>query len=363
MKFQEWLARKILEPWAEKNGQVKEVLAKTRYLCDKYDDLSWCNLAPEPPIDDPPGEPPATGEWKVEPVWGRIGRPKIINAVCFEGDVFVGASNVYHSGNYTEIFRNGAKVFSERVETLTMWVHDGTLYATPEHGSHVLRWNGNTFVNQCRTAGRWSVCAHGPYAFFNDAYRGGFFHDHTKVISISDGRIVSTIPANTMPRTAVTHNDRIHVSANFGRECLAIEDNGGWKVYGSPAVTLCSAFGHLYGGYGMKAGPIPYRQPDGRIGRHHARDDWFPIFDTGCSVITSAVALDDCVLWVGTDPDRLYAMDRNERFTLLYERKGDSRGDKDRSFGGTICQKGNNEVYIGWSDSDDWSQMFKATRS
>jgi hypothetical protein len=338
--------------------------------CNSHPDLPWCGAEPPGPG---PGPVP---EWKIEATGPRIDLPKAISVVCHDGAVFDSSANVYHGSHKSWIRRNGARVYQGGQETISLWQHASTVYGTVEHGSHILRWDGTAFVNAAPRKGGWSVVGWGNLVPFNNEYRspeGVFvgtraagakasFRDEPRFYDCDSGAHITTMPVKAMPRTIVRHRGKVYVSANFGRECLGIYDGSSWEIHDSPAVTLASFNGKLYGGYGMKAGPSQYKQADGRIGRWRGGSDWEVLHDTGCYAVTDAVVLNDCILWVGTDPDRL-TMQRGEEFALVFERPGaDSNADRDRSFGGCADVDKDGVVWVVWSDRGDWSQMYRIER-
>jgi hypothetical protein len=329
--------------------------------CNTYPGLPWCGAEPPEPPPMPPSGP--VPEWEIEATGPRIDMPKAITLVCHDGDVFDSSANVFHGSHKSWIRRNnGARIYQGGQETIALWKHNGTVYGTVEHGSHILRWTGAAFVNAARTHGRWSVVGFENWVPYNDNY-SGMFSDEPRFHDCDTGAHITTMPVKAMPRTIVRHRGKVYVSANFGREVLGIYDGSSWEIHDSPAVTLASFNGKLYGGYGMKAGPSQYKQADGRIGRWRGGSDWEVLYDTGCYMIMCAIVLPDCVVWVGTDPDRIITMTAGERFGAQ-DRPGctDSNADRDRGYGGHGDSEDANTLWVVWSDRGNWSQMYRIER-
>lgn len=300
--------------------------------------------------------------------------PKLISVKCVGTDVFASYANVYHGSNKSEIRRNGSKVYSDGSETRALWTNGSDLYATGEHSTHALKWNGSGFVFAAGTRGRWSITGFETFSPYNNTYGDpelprdvllASIRDPALFIDVNTAAVHHRSPANNLPRSIVRLSGRMCYSGNFGEDTLCVEkspNSRSFDKYASPALTLCVFGNRLYGGGGMRAGPSEHKQADGKLYRWESGSNWTTLHDTGCYEISDVIVLSDCVLWIGTDPDKVvemsFASDGSPVFRDVFARGSDA-GQRDRDFGGAGDARDDSHAFVGFSDKGNYSVLYE----
>jgi len=300
-----------------------------------------------------PAPPPEPVQCRHELVWsGPTDTYKLVGLLGTPYGLVASTSNVYRGGHRSRIWRDGACVYEGGEETIGQPFLAADLAVFPvEHGSHSLMLADRTPMPGPRARGRWSV-AGGRYRgqallAYNNEYSARRFLDHPQIIDALSGQPLYSLQVQAMPRCLVELGGQLYVSYNFGEAGVLRYPEG--RQWPCNIVQIAAYRDQLYGAESAAWGPSGHPSTAGGRVYRLAKDKWKQIGDTGSSCVTHMAAFGGRLWIAGVDPDRLWVMDRAEKFYLAAEEEGESADDRARSFGGAVAEH-QGAIYWGRSD-------------
>jgi len=259
------------------------------------------------------GRPFDLGKRKISQVWNsELQCPHIVGMLGTKWGLFVTTSNVGKSPYRSQIWlmnknEQFTKVYQGSQETIGQpWEHDHIIWFPVEHGSNVLRWDGNAIVDAGPTKGRWSVAGCENVAAYNNSYSGEM-NDIPVLADVYNGEIKYTLDKRGMPRSIFRHDKKLHATVNYGPPTLWSENKGSKDTEMLHAI---SAYGDIFGGGGVYTGPQGAR--DGRVFINNKS-----IGDTYCKSIEFVALLNGHIIMVGVNPPTLLEVKLNNKIGII----------------------------------------------